>query len=446
MFAGLFYPIIVLLLATFSYEKKPLFYEEAAGQAFGVSLGIYLLLLAAIYQTARLAKNWIRTHKSLSYGLVNSAIFLYLALFHFDFTVQFLNTFFCLFVYFTALAAYHMGSYYRNYFLSGSERETIFTYTSQQLRMWIPFVIPFLFFTLLYDFLQLLPDSPWTALILYPDSSPATLSIFFLFIAIIFFGMMLFFPYVIQKLWLCEEIEDAMIRSRLLKICQQAQFRCAGLHTWGVMNNHYTAAIIGIMPRFRYVMFTRRLLYEVTPECLEAILIHEIGHSYRKHLLILPLVFFGMFASANLFTPPLIDGISQFLGVFAIQPLSKLWNIFFPLLFLTLYIALMAVYFRLIFGFFSRLFERQADLHSYVVGTPAQHMIDALDRMATLTGHTHNTPNWHHYSIRERIDFLESAMKHPEIIDKHHRCVKRWVALYIFILTVICSLLLFSVS
>lgn len=450
MFAGLFYLIVVLLLVTLSPESSALFYENEPWLAFGVSLGIYCFLLSVIYITTRNTSMWIRKHKSLSYTIVNIALITYLLVYHYVFAAHrifpqsFLNALFSLSIYFSGLAVYHIGSHYQRFLFPDSDNETRWSYASKQLRLWVPFVIPFLFFTLLFDLLMLLPENNWTKLLLYPENTAASLFVFFAFVASVLVLIMIFLPYFIQKLWLCDKLEDTELWLRLTKTCQQANFRCAGLRTWTVMNNFHTAAIIGIIPKFRYVMFTKRLLYEVPIECLEAILIHEIGHSYRKHLLILPFILFGMFALPSLFSLLFFDATYQTLTLMDVLYPSGFWTFLFPISILVPYVVIMAIYFRLVFGFFSRLFERQADLHSYVVESPPEHMIDALDQIGIATGNTHNNPSWHHYSIRERIDFLKQALQKPEVIARHHRRVKIWVSMYLVMFLGVCAILFSS--
>lgn len=91
----------------------------------------------------------------------------------------------------------------------------------------------------------------------------------------------------------------------------------------------------------------------------------------------------------------------------------------------------MGLYYRIVYGLFSRLFERQADLHVFALGVPPEAMIEALDNVGIGTGFTHLVPNWHHYRIKERIDFLKQAMLDPSLVAKHHR--KVWIALGIYL-------------
>ena len=185
-------------------------------------------------------------------------------------------------------------------------------------------------------------------------------------------------------------------------------------------------------------MFTEKLLQQFTDEEIEAILVHEIGHSRHRHLLLYPFILMGMLLVGSL------------IFIFILQPLLLNWKIdalfqsdtFFSsfILFFT-YALFLGLYFRFVFGFFSRLFERQADLHIFEYSSPPTSMIQALDHIATLSGSIHQKPSWHHFSIQERINFLQAAIQDRRLVVKHHRKVKMWLWLY-FILFGLSSLIL----
>jgi tetratricopeptide (TPR) repeat protein len=97
-------------------------------------------------------------------------------------------------------------------------------------------------------------------------------------------------------------------------------------------------------------------------------------------------------------------------------------------------IVLLVVYFRYIFGFFLRNSERQADLYALqVIGHPFP-LISSLQRIAFHSGHSEDLPSWHHFSIRQRIDFLLKAYENPGQIRRHHR--KYYSAVVLFFLLV----------
>ena len=225
------------------------------------------------------------------------------------------------------------------------------------------------------------------------------------------------------RIWQCEPLGESPLKERLEALCAKVHFAHAGFKTWGVMDKAMTAAIVGILPRLRYILFTKRLLRELSPQAVEAILAHEMGHNYRRHLLIYPLIFFGMVL------------IMSFVSTCCLEPLSKMFQgLLFPFVLFAIYALILWLYFRYVYGFFSRQFERQADLHVFALGIAPEAMIEALDGVGVGTGFTHLAPNWHHFSLQERIDFLKAAMRDPQLVERHHAKVKWAIILYLSLL------------
>ncbi len=71
------------------------------------------------------------------------------------------------------------------------------------------------------------------------------------------------------------------------------------------------------------------------------------------------------------------------------------------------FLILLLLYFRFIFGYFIRNFERQADLYVIKILGSGRALISAFDRIAGTSGESKKKPNWHHFGIGERIDTLE---------------------------------------
>jgi tetratricopeptide (TPR) repeat protein len=77
-----------------------------------------------------------------------------------------------------------------------------------------------------------------------------------------------------------------------------------------------------------------------------------------------------------------------------------------------------------------RNFERQADLYS-AAHLGAMPIIRALEKIAFLSGKSRDLPNWHHFSIRERVDCLLKARSNPLTIKRHNRFVLLSVLVYL---------------
>lgn len=397
MFSNLLFIIIVLLLISFSADMplQPWIASPVQGFAFG--LVVYLATLGLIYFQNRIRKVPL---------LVNLELLAFLCVFIFIFGGQRvfagpslgLTALILLSFYLFGLWFFHYSSARGKSWIDSPCAEA-----NLELRLIAPFTLPFLFFTLLGDLAHFYPQ--------WENQESAVL----LFSIVSLIALLVFFPPVLKWLWGCRPLPPNELKERLEALCVRAKFKHAGMLTWSILPGAMTAAIIGIVPRFRYVMFTGRLLNGLPPEQVEAVLAHEIGHSYRKHLILYPFIIFGMLTCVSLFT--------------------QFYESDYPLLNFALYAVIIALYFRLVFGFFSRQFEREADLHIFKLGIPVNDMKEALLAVARESGMPPETPSWHHYSIRQRVDFLDRA--NPALIARHHRRVKIYFCLYILILAVI---------
>lgn len=308
---------------------------------------------------------------------------------------------------FVSLPFYFFGLSYSRYILE-TDKKKRFKVASSQSFLLLPFLIPYFSLTVSLDFCDWFfgKEEGWLPTL----------------VAFLLLGFsLLFLPWAIQKFWNCTPLKESDLHTRLENLCLKASFKHGGMRTWTVLPNILTAGIIGIIPRFRYVMFTPKLLETLPPEQIEAVLAHEIGHSKHKHLLMYPVIILGMGVSVALFfnlTEP-----------FFMSSLSDPFIIFIP------YAAIMWLYFRFVFGYFSRLFERQADLYVFKLGLPAGNLISALDRIASASGNIHDNPSWHHFSIKQRIDYLNKVIENPALIEKHHKKVIVSLILYFILLS-----------
>jgi tetratricopeptide (TPR) repeat protein len=103
----------------------------------------------------------------------------------------------------------------------------------------------------------------------------------------------------------------------------------------------------------------------------------------------------------------------------------------FSVLFSSVIIIVFLIYFRFIFGFFMRNFERQADIFVYSLFDSAQPLISTLKKIVTTSGQSADRPNWHHFSIRERIDYLDKCESDRRWIRRHNQKVKKSIGIYL---------------
>ncbi|MBA3603876.1 MAG: M48 family metalloprotease [Parachlamydiaceae bacterium] len=292
----------------------------------------------------------------------------------------------------------------------------------KKIQFLLPLALPFIVYLLFEGGLALYPVNIFSQI----SDQSYFLPLTFVLLIGLFFLIHLLMPIVTQKFWKCQSLKGP-IRQRLDALCAKANFHCRDIKTWGVMDHALTAAIIGIHPRFRYVLFTKRLIREMKPECIEAILCHEIGHSYHRHLLLFPFILGGMGICGVAASYLITYSFDFFIGS---NIFSDMQEYLYDATMFVAYGITALVYFRYVFGYFSRLFERQADLHIFNVKLNPSHLIEALNYFAQSSGQDPRKPDWHHYSIQERIDYITVASKHQNLIAIHHSYVQTMLYIY----------------
>jgi Zn-dependent protease with chaperone function len=417
LFANLFFLILNLLLISSVIDQTTFpFFIHTPGQAFALFLFSYAFFLWLLYrQSAWLLKCDYRKEKIIL--IANLELLLFLSSFYFltgSHRWIIANPFGVTSLGFASLTLYFTGLFVCHYAIEKAKNTSTIALNNAWLSICflLPFIIPFLILAFLNEASSLTGlDHVFADHLFAQTTLFASLNLAFIVLTIILL------PPLAVRIWQCPKMNDPDLDD----FCRQANFKHAGFRIWKILNNSMTAAIIGIIAKLRYILFTQKLLDKVPKRCITAILAHEIGHSYHKHLFFYPFILMGMIVIASL-TPLLIyipreDSSTLF---------SLLSFIFFGLT--------MAIYFRFVFGYFSRIFERQADLHIFKLNLPAHDMTDALDQLAVAAGNIHLEPNWHHYSIQQRIDFINQADHDRSLISRHDRLVRFSLAIYFAIL------------
>ena len=225
--------------------------------------------------------------------------------------------------------------------------------------------------------------------------------------------LVLIAPALIVKSWGAQAIEKGSADEAMRNELEQFRTPVAGILCWpDSIMPHSTAGVIGLVRGFRYLLISTKLLKELSNAELRAVIAHEAEHIRRHHLfyyLIAVTGLLGFFALAvNVNFLLVFTEISQFPGL--VLGISA--------------IIIVLLFMRFGIGFLSQNFERQADCHSFErFGiTPIS---TALLKVSWLNGINPEQDNWHHYGIRQRIDFLSKCLKKPEMIQHHHRRVTR---------------------
>lgn len=171
-----------------------------------------------------------------------------------------------------------------------------------------------------------------------------------------------FLPLLVRPLLGLKRLPEGPTRDRLEATARRLGVRFSDLLLWPTRGAMANAMVIGVVPWARYVIFTDRLLDGLEPDELDAVFGHEAGHARYGHLpyyvLFLTLsggavmgvvVALGLAADLAGFNPQVPDAVAT------LAPLIPL--------------AAMGLNLFTVFGWLSRVCERQADIFGARAGS-----------------------------------------------------------------------------
>ena len=305
-------------------------------------------------------------------------------------------------------------------------------YVSSNIAFSVPVLLPWLLLSGIADLILVLPfDLPRQVL-----TSPEGETVYFLFFL---FAVAVLGPLIIQKFWRCRPLEAGYYRQRIEALCLRADLKYADILYWPIFGGRMiTAGVMGLVGRFRYILVTDALLRILNDEEVDAVIAHEVGHVKKYHLLFYLFFFMGYmviaYATFDLIVYLIIfsEPFYRFVFVTGISRTTVTTGL------LSLVIILnFIVYFRYIFGYFMRNFERQADVFVYRFFASALPLISTFKKIVAASGHSADKPNWHHFSIRQRVDFLKRCEVDRSWIQHHDRKVRFSIFGYVVIMVMV---------
>jgi len=287
-------------------------------------------------------------------------------------------------------------------------------------------LLPWFCLSIVADIIHVLPFSLPKQILATTEGQVAYFLIFLFLVAVI--G-----PLLVQKVWRCKPLDTGNERSRIEALCERAGLKYADVLYWPIFGGRMiTAGVMGLTKRFRYILVTDALLRFLEPDEIDAVIAHEIGHVKRKHLVFYLFFFVGYL----LLSYAVFDLL--FLSILYVQPARGLLETMYvqqttvtSAIFSLVVVFLFLIYFRYIFGYFMRNFERQADVFVYTLFNSADALIRTLEKITLTTGQPPDRPNWHHFSIAERIAYLKKCERDRVWIIRHDRKIQKSVVAFL---------------
>ncbi len=288
-----------------------------------------------------------------------------------------------------------------------------------------PVILPWLLISAGVDIINLLPASALKRLL---ASSEGQVIFFTLFLV----ALVIIAPSMIKFFWRCRPLPYGPKRQRIEAMCEKAKLQYNNILKWPIFEGKLlTAGVMGLIRRFRYILVTESLLKILDDNEIDAVMAHEIGHIKKKHLLFYLVFFLGFVVLSYAVFDLILYAILYANLLFPVARDIRFEQVTLTSIALAIAMAFtLVIYFRYVFGYFMRNCERQADLYAFNLLGSSLWLISSLQKIAVYSGQSHDRPSWHHFSIRQRIDFLNRCEADRRMITGHDRKLRTSILLF----------------
>ncbi len=202
------------------------------------------------------------------------------------------------------------------------------------------------------------------------------------------------YPFTLKILWRMKPLGTIFeSTSELIAFVKRLKFKYRDLLAWNTGGLMVNAAIVGVLPRWRYILLTDSMTRRFTMEELKSTIAHEIGHGKKFHSLLFIILSMGYVAALGL--------ADIHLSLFSAAGSDLLAAAFF-------YLPATIIFVYAIFGFVSRRFEVEADIFAVRAVGDAALFVRTLERLATWSRHARTRKSWRHFSLEKRMELIET--------------------------------------
>ena len=225
-------------------------------------------------------------------------------------------------------------------------------------------------------------------------------------------------PLVLRRVLATRRLPDGRLRDQLGEVLTLAGVRCREVLLWDTHHNLGNAAVMGLLPGVRYVLFTDLLVESMNDEHLQAVFAHELGHVRHRHLAWFVGVLGTFMAALSVAADWAAGHVHVRTAVAAVAVAAGL-------------LVAAATIVWVVYGTLSRWFERQADVYAVRLmdrvrpGTGAAAFAGALRRVAAVNNLSVSARNWTHGTIAARVAYVRKLAANPGVADRFDRTGRR---------------------
>lgn len=261
--------------------------------------------------------------------------------------------------------------------------------------------------------LSILIGGPMLAFILWFFETGGQYAWLYCWLAVVAFIIVLQFlaPVVIMPLFnKFTPLEDGELKESITDYARRQEFKMKGIYTMdGSKRSTKLNAFFTGFGRFRRIVFFDTLMEKLSVHEIVAVLAHEMGHFKKKHI-------FKMMGASILQMGIMFYILSLFLnnaGLFEAFGMDNL-SIYASLIFFGFLYSPISMLLGILFNFFSRRHEYEADVYATETTGQPRDLVQGLKKLsvtnlANLTPHPlHVFLNYSHPPLRERIRAIEN--------------------------------------
>jgi Zn-dependent protease with chaperone function len=208
-------------------------------------------------------------------------------------------------------------------------------------------------------------------------------------------------PELLRRTWDTVPLPPGRVRSELEQFARNVRFRCREFLVWRTGHQMSNAAVVGVAPSTRVVVFSDLLLAQLPLRELLAVLAHEMGHVACGHVITFIAWSSALFLGLDLALVHFDVHDEIALGVALAAALALWWAGF---------------------GWLSRRAELEADLFALHATGDVLAMVSALELVGGY--HARAKSSWRHFSTARRVRFLLDVAEDESVARSLKRRMK----------------------